>query len=139
MRYFLFAVTDEGTRQAWDTTETWALVRIGVLIVLLVLVFGWLVDWRRRRADEAMALQARVSDALMQEPDLAWTAVTAVARVPVWPAAPTALEVRGQVTTPEARDAAIRTALRVLERHPGRVRLEDRLWVDPAPQHRLAA
>jgi hypothetical protein len=139
MRYFLFAATDEGTRQAWDTPETWALVRIGLLVVLLVLVFGGLVDWRRRRVDEAMALQARVSDALMQEPDLAWTAVTAVARVPLWPAAPAQLELRGQVTAPEVRDAAIRTALRVLERYPGRVRLEDRLWVDPAPQHRLAA
>lgn len=139
MKLFLFAVTDEGTRQAWDTAETWALVRIGLLVVVLVLVFGGLVDWRRRRVDEAMALQAGVSNALMQEPDLAWTAVTAVARVPVWPAAPTTLEIRGQVAAPEARDAAIRTALRVLERHPGRVRLEDRLWVDSAPQHRLAA
>ena len=138
MRHFLLEVTDGATRQAWDTTETWALVRVGVFIVLVVLAIGWLVDWRRRRVDEAMAIQARISDALMQEPDLAWTAVTPVAQVPMWPAASTRLEIRGHVATPEAHDSAIRTALRVLAGHSDRVRLEDRLWVDPAT-HRLAA
>jgi hypothetical protein len=135
----MFEVTDGATRQAWDTTETWALVRIGVFIVLVVLAIGWLVDWRRRRVDEAMAVQARVSDALMQEADLAWTAVTPVAHVPMWPAASTKLEIRGNVATPEARDTAIRTALRALAGHADRVRLEDRLWVDQAASHRLAA
>jgi hypothetical protein len=132
MNNLLFAITHEGTRQAWDTVETAALVYMGVAIILTILALGWLIDWRRGRAAGAAVLEAQVTDALMNEPDLVWTTVTAVAHVPLWPTTPTTLELRGQVNGAEAREKAVRAALRVLADHPGRVKLEDRLWVDPA-------
>jgi hypothetical protein len=138
MGHLLRSLSEEEMRQSWGTTETAALIRIGIVVILAVLVIGRLVDWRRGRAEEAMGLQARLSDALMVDPAAGDTTATVVARVPMWPGAPLTLEVRGSVRTPEARDAAIRTALRVLADQPGRVSLEDRLWVDPAPLRQAA-
>lgn len=132
MGHLLRSLSEEEMRQSWGTTETAALIRIGIVLILAVLVIGRLVDWRRRRAEEALGLQTRVSDALMADPDLAETTASPVARVAMWPGAPLILEIRGSVASPEARDAAIRIALRVLADQPGRVSLEDRLWVDPA-------
>ncbi len=43
-----------------------------------------------------MALQGRVSDALMNEAELAWTPVTALARAPILPGRPLTLEIRGR-------------------------------------------
>lgn len=138
MNNLLLAITGEGTRQAWDTTETAALVYVGAGLIVTVLALGWFVDWRRGRAARAAALEAQVTDALMNEPDLVWTEVTAVAHVPAWPTLPATLELRGQVSGSESREKALRAALRVLADYPGRVKLEDRLWVVPAPV-RLAA
>lgn len=132
------SLADVGTRQAWDTPETAALIRIGIVVILAVLVIGRVVDWRRRRVEEAMALRGVVADALMNEPGLAWTTVTTEAHAPILPGGPTTLEIAGSVPSPEAREAAVRTTLRVLADQPHRVSLEDRLWVDPAPL-RLAA
>jgi hypothetical protein len=131
------SLSDVGTAQAWETPETGLLIRIGVAVILVVLVIGWMVDSRRRKVDEAMAVQGRVSDALMAEPEIGWT-VTPLARVPLRPGSPIVLELRGSVRSPEARDAAVRTALRILVEHPHPVSFEDRLWVDSAPA-RLAA
>lgn len=138
MTSILRSLADVGTRQAWDTPETGALIRIGIVLLVAVLVIGRVVDWRRRRVEQAMALRSLVADALRNEPGLAWTAVTAEAHVPILPGGPTTLEITGSVPSPEAREAAVRTTLRVLADQPHRVSLEDRLWVDPAPL-RLAA
>ena len=132
MSHFLFSITHDGTRQAWDTTETAALVYVGIAVIALVLIVGRLVDWRRGRAAEAAALEARATDALMNEPELVWTPVTPVAHLSAWPTEPTTLEIRGRVSSPETREKALRAVLRVLAEYPGRVTLEDRLWVDPA-------
>jgi hypothetical protein len=126
-----------GTAQAWETPETGVLIRIGVAVILAVLVIGRLVDSRRRKVEEAMALQGRASDALMAESDIGWT-VTPVTDVPLRPGSPIILELRGSVPSPEAREAAVRTTLRILADHPHPVSFEDRLWVDSAPI-RLAA
>lgn len=128
---------DAGTAQAWETPETGVLIRIGVAVILAVLVIGWLVDSRRRKVEEAMALQGYVSDALMADSEVGWT-VTPVARVPLRPGSQIVLELRGSVPSPESRDAAVRNTLRILAEHPHPVSFEDRLWVDSAPL-RLAA
>ena len=55
MNHSLLAITQEGTRQAWDTVETAVLVYVGVGLIVTVLALGWFVDWRRGRAARAAA------------------------------------------------------------------------------------
>ena len=57
-----------------------AMVAFGIVVLLAIGIIGRLLDLRRRREDEALGLQSRVSDALMLEPGLAGLAVTASMR-----------------------------------------------------------
>lgn len=115
-----------------------ALVAAGFVVLLVIAVVGRLLDLRRRREDEALGLQSRVSDALMLEPGLAGLAVTASMHVPLWPRKPPTLEIAGRVPTPDQHELAAKVALRTLADRADQVRVEDKVWVDPVMQERMA-
>jgi len=111
------------------------------MAVLVFMVIGMLVligvgvkmyDLKRKREAEGVALQARVSDALMREPNLFTLAVTPTAHVPWWSGTPVRLEVTGRVPTPEARDQIVRLVEREAQQIRPDVTLVDRLHVDAA-------
>lgn len=108
-----------------------ALVAGGFVVLLVIAVVGRLLDLRRRREDEALGLQSRVSDALMLEPGLSGLPVTASMHVPLWPRKPPTLEIVGRVPTPDQHELAARVALRTLADRADQVRVEDKVWVDP--------
>jgi len=114
--------------------------------VLVLLVIGLLViigvgvklyDLKRKRELEGVHLQARVSDALMREPDLINLAVTPTASVPWWSGTPVRLEVIGRVPSPESRDQVLRLVEREAKQVRQDVTIADRLQVDAA-LHRAA-
>jgi hypothetical protein len=118
----------------------------GSAAILVLLVIGLLVligigvklyDLKRKREVEAVHLQARVSDALMREPDLINLAVTPTASVPWWSGTPARLEVTGRVPTPEMREQVLRLVEREAQQVRPDVTLVDRLQVDAAV-HRAA-
>jgi hypothetical protein len=115
-----------------------ALVTAGFVVLLVIAVVGRLLDLRRRREDEALGLQSRVSDALMLEPGLAGLAVTASMHVPLWPRKAPTLEIVGRVPTPDQHELAAKVALRTLADHADRVRVEDKVWVDPVMREHAA-
>jgi hypothetical protein len=81
---------------------------------------------------DAAALQARISDALMVDPMLSRLPLTATVRIPLWNGRPVMVEVSG--TTPRAglRQAAVDLVLREALRAGKSCRLVDRISVDPA-------
>jgi hypothetical protein len=114
--------------------------------ILILLVIGLLViigvgvklyDLKRKRELEGVHLQARVSDALMREPDLINLAVTPTASVPWWSGTPVRLEVTGRVPSPESRDQVLRLVEREAKQVRQDVTIADRLQVDAA-LHRAA-
>ena len=118
----------------------------GSAAILVLLVIGLLVligigvklyDLKRKREVEAVHLQARVSDALMREPDLINLAVTPTALVPWWSGTPARLEVAGRVPTPEMREQVLRMVEREAQQVRPDVTLVDRLQVGAAV-HRAA-
>ena len=115
-----------------------ALVAAGFVVLLVIAVVGRLLDLRRRREDEALGLQSRVSDALMLEPGLTGLAVTANMHVPLWPRKAPTLEIVGRVPTPDQHELAAKVALRTLADHAERVRVEDKAWVDPVMREHAA-
>lgn len=114
-----------------ESTGFIVLVAVGFTVLLAIGVVGRLLDLRRRREDEALGLQSRVSDALMLEPGLAGLAVTASMHVPLWPRKPPTLEIVGRVPTPDQHELASRVAMRTLAERAAEVQVEDRVWVDP--------
>jgi hypothetical protein len=114
------------------------LVIAGVLVLLAIAAVGRLLDLRRRREDEALGLQSRVSDALMLEPGLSGLPVTANMHVPLWPRKPPTLEIVGRVPTPDQHELAARVAMRTLAERAEQVVVEDKVWVDPVMREHAA-
>lgn len=113
----------------------------GSMAILVFLVIGLLVvigvgvklyDLKRKRELEGVHVQARLSDALMREPDLISLAVTPTAHVPWWSGTPVRLEVTGRVPTPESREQVLRLADREARQIRPDVTIVDRLQVDAA-------
>ena len=115
-----------------------AMVAVGIIVLLAIGIIGRLLDLRRRREDEALGLQSRVSDALMLEPGLAGLAVTANMHVPLWPRKPPTLEIVGRVPTPDQHELASRVAVRTLAHRAAEVQIEDKVWVDPVIREHAA-
>ena len=115
-----------------------ALVAIGIGVLLIIGIIGRLLDLRRRREDEALGLQSRVSDALMLEPGLAGLAVTASMHVPLLPGKDPTLEITGRVPTPDQHELATRVAMRTLADRSAHVHIQDKVWVDPVMREHAA-
>jgi hypothetical protein len=118
---------------AGGTAMTGALVGFAALIVLVVAI-GVVVkffDRRRKRMEEAVAVQARISDALMVDPALGRLPIVTAADRGLWGRSPVMIEIRGPVPSPELREAAISVATREAASSGVPFQVEDRLVVDP--------
>jgi hypothetical protein len=106
-------------------------------VILVVLLLAGLIaavalmDLRRKRRAQAVAIEGQIADALMREPRLSGAIVTAVARMPLQGGAAPTVEVRGEVEYAELREIAVRIVRQELLRyHPDAV-VEDRIFVSP--------
>ena len=124
--------TDAAPAPAANTPGSW--VMLAVMLGVLVLVLASIVkiyDARRRRADSRMAIEARISDALMSEPGLTTMPVTASVVEPAFSGTPR-IVVKGSVPNPELHDAAIGVVRREAQAHLEDAQIEDHVAVDPA-------
>jgi hypothetical protein len=104
---------------------------VGVLLALFIAV-GIAVkiyDAKRKREEQSVALQARLSDALLLTPNLTRMPVVASVHMPLRGGAAPVVELKGTVQTQDARE----TALRVVQRELAGInaQLEDQIVVDP--------
>ncbi len=102
-----------------------------LLVVVLLGVAVKLYDLKRKREDEAVAAQARVSDALLMDATLAGLPLTPTAHLPLWRGTPLVVEITGAVPRPELREAAVDVAKREVGRSRSDFRIENRIAVDP--------
>lgn len=127
------------TAQTGSGGETALAVVVFIVAVLVVLgVVVKLLDLRRKRENEAVVVQAQISDAVLRDPALFSLPITPTAHVPLWKGSPITVEVAGQVPSDELRE----TALRVVEREASHlrpdVRIESRIGVVPTMARRSA-
>jgi len=106
---------------------------VATMLLMLVLlgIAVKLYDLKRKREEEAVAAQARVSDALLMDASLAGLPLTPTAHLPLWKGSPLVLEIKGAVPRPELREAAVDVAKREVGRSRSDFRIEDRIAVDP--------
>jgi hypothetical protein len=107
---------------------------IVLLIVGLLVVVGIsvkLYDYKRKRDEQGLVLQARLSDALLLDSSLAGLPVVATVTTPLWGRSLSNVTVSGTVPSAELRDAALRIVKREVTRFPDGARIEDRVVVDP--------
>ena len=106
-----------------------AVVLLGLLVVIGVTVK--LFDMKRKRDDEAAALQARISDALLIDRSFSHLTLTPSVQAPLRRSGLLTVIVSGLVPTPELREAAIQLVMRKMEESQASFRVEDRIVVDP--------
>jgi hypothetical protein len=121
------------------TSGSGAILIAAVVIVLLIAVgvMVKLYDLRRKREDEAVALQARMSDALMSEPALAALPLAPTVRIPMQ-GSPATIEIVGSVPRPELRQAAVDLVVREAARSCKSYRVDSRISIDPMMMRRAA-
>ena len=110
------------------------IIVVGTILILVVLL-GFAVklyDLKRKREDEAVTAQARVSDALLMDATLAGLPLTPAAHLPLWKGSPLVVEITGAVPRPELREAAVDVAKREMGRSRSDFLIEDHIAVKPA-------
>jgi hypothetical protein len=126
----------------WEATEvtTMELIVVAAMLSLVVLlgIGVKLYDLKRKREEEAVAAQARVSDALLMDASLAGLPLTPTAHVPLWKGTPLVVEIKGAVPRAELRSAAVDVARREISRSRSDFQVEDHIKVDPAILTRAA-
>ncbi len=114
-------------------------VTLGVTGLILVMVaVAHAIDERRKRAAEAVRLQAQISDALRCERTLAKLPVTPTVHVPVWGRSPARIEMSGQVPTAELWQAVRHVAEREASRTLDAFHIDDRIAVVPSVRTRAS-
>jgi hypothetical protein len=129
---------DAASRAAEVTTMEIIVVAAMLSLVVLLGIGVKLYDLKRKREEEAVAAQARVSDALLMDASLAGLPLTPTAHVPLWKGTPLVVEIKGAVPRAELRSAAIDVASREISRSRADFQVEDHIKVDPAMLTRAA-
>jgi hypothetical protein len=109
---------------------------LAAVLTAIVIVVRY-VTTRRKRLEEALVLQAQVSDALLRASQLRGLRVTPTARVPIRPARPVTIEVAGEVPTPELRETILGLVRAEVSKGRSSVITEDHLFIVP-PMHRAS-
>ena len=109
------------------------------LILLAILVAGVkLYDRKRKRDDEAMALAARMSDALLMHPALSGYPIVATVRMPISNRSEPVVELTGTVPSGALREEAVSVVAHELDTHGSGGRIEDHIAVDRLVLGRVA-
>lgn len=118
----------------------YAVVTFGLVVGLLVVVGAAvkLYDLKRKREDESIALQARLSDVFLSDPRLTALPVAVTVHVPLSQRGSTLITLAGTVPSPELREIAILVTEREAASMRRSYRIEDRLHVDPLMARRAA-
>lgn len=129
----LFPAMAPGSTPGLAAGSTVVTAFVAVALVLLIVgVAVKLYDRSREREDEAVELQARLSEALMGEPSLTGLPLTPTVRRPLWRRGPVMIDLSGSVPRPGLRQAAVNRILREVDSMGKSCCLQDRIVVAPA-------
>jgi hypothetical protein len=116
------------------------IVMVGMLALLgLIVAAVKIFDVRRQRNEEAMAIQGRLSDAVLMDPTLAHMTVTPTVHASFRRSSPLVVEVTGEVPATESREAIRRLIEREMAGSGRDYRIEDNVVVVPRSTVRVAA
>jgi len=118
--------------------EFLALIAVIAVTVLALLVIAKTMDYRRKRHEDAIQLEVRISDALLEEPAFIRSSVAPSVHVPFWRGSPATIELHGQVTSRQFAESALRIASKAVSRIRNDFLVENRIAVVPASATRAA-
>ena len=116
------------------------IVTFGIMLAIvgLVSIAVILSDIARQHEEQALSLQARVSGALADAPDLALLPIAATVHVPLWRPAAAIVTLTGRVPTPKLREAIVQTVFDKIWATWPSAQIENRIVVEPHRLHQAA-
>ena len=152
--FMLLAVVEVAWPQATSPAPTsptlpsegaggYGIIAAFLLVMALIIAVGVAVkvyDVKRKREDEGIALQSRLSDALLSDPSLAGYPVTPTVHVPFSRHSPLTITLTGTVPSGVKRDKVMPLVKQVAMPYDGNYQYEidDHLLVDPQMIRRAA-
>jgi len=115
-----------------------AAVVVLMAMLAIIVIPVKLYDLRRKREEEALSLEARISSALLADPSLMGFPIIASVHMSLWGRSAPVVKITGTVPTPELRQAAVQFVKRELSGPGSGARTEDRIVVDPLMVKRVA-
>ena len=103
-----------------------------VLLLIMAVAIGLAakaVDLRRKRAEQALALEARLSDLLVSDSTVAGLPVVPAVQLALWRGKPVTMALKGHVPTPHLRDTVRELIHLEMAATCGEYYLDDRLVV----------
>jgi len=115
-----------------------AAIAVPLLLLIIIVACVKLYDLKRKRDEEAMSLEARISDALLIDPALTGFPVVATVHMPPLRRSEPVVEITGTVPTTGLRETAVDIVNRECSIHGAHAQIEDRVAVDPLVLARVA-
>jgi hypothetical protein len=100
-----------------------------VLLAIVAVTIGVAVNLRRRRAAQALALEARLSALLVSDSTVTGLPITPSVQLPLWRGRPVTVALKGHVPTPHLRDTIRELVHLEMAATCGEYYLDDRLVV----------
>ena len=113
---------------AGGATGMW-LMALLIVAVIAVVATAKAVELKRTRAEQRLALEARLSDLLGADPTVSGLPVVPSVQVPFWRGGPVLVALKGHVPTPHLRDAVREVIRREMVAVRGDCYLDDRLVI----------
>ncbi len=112
------------------------IVMVGIMLAIvgLVGIAVILSDIAQKHEEQALYLQARLSGALSDAPDLALLPIAVTVHVPLWRPAAAIITLTGRVPTPTLREAVVQTVFDKIWAPWPSAQIENRIVVEP---HRM--
>ena len=109
--------------------EALASLILVAVTVLLLLAIGKAFDFRERREEERVNLEARIGDALLDHAAFVRSSVRPIVRIPFWRGSPARVEMVGEVPSTQLEQSALRIAAQAASRVRSDIALENHIVV----------
>jgi hypothetical protein len=109
--------------------EALASLILVAVTVLLLLAIGKAFDFRERREEERVHLEAQIGDAFLGQAAFARSSVRPIVRIPFWRGSPARVEMVGEVQSTQLEQSALRIAAQAASRVRSDVALENHIVV----------
>ena len=109
--------------------EALASLILAAVTVLLILAIGKALDFRERREQERVHLEAQIGDAFLGHAAFVRSSVRPIVRIPFWRGTPARVEMVGEVPSMQLEQSALRIAAQAASRVRSDIALENHIVV----------
>lgn len=121
----------QGPAPAGNMTEVMLGFVALIAVCAMIAVVVKLVDLKRKRADEAVAVEAKIAEAFLTNPALSHWSIAPTAHRGLSRHSPVTIDIHGRLPSPPLREEAMATVTREASRTGMPFLVEDHIVVDP--------